>query len=156
MSLKNQIEEKLNQALKAKDKNTGAEQQITITGSSKLDDTEIDRMVKDAEQFAKTDKERRENVDAVNEAESTCYQASKQLESLDSSLADNDKTKVNTLITELKDLLAAGDNISYDGVKSKTNELRELMATLIQNIPDQDTTSAPSEPEDGTVETEIN
>ena len=56
--------------VKAKDKNTGAEQQITITGSSKLDDTEIDRMVKDAEQFAKTDKERRENVDAVNEAES--------------------------------------------------------------------------------------
>jgi molecular chaperone DnaK len=142
--------------VKAKDKNTGAEQQITITGSSKLDDTEIDRMVKDAEQFAKTDKERRENVDAVNEAESTCYQASKQLESLDSSLADNDKTKVNTLITELKDLLAAGDNISYDGVKSKTNELRELMATLIQNIPDQDAGNSSSDVEDGTVETEIN
>ena len=142
--------------VKAKDKNTGAEQQITITGSSKLDDTEIDRMVKDAEQFAKTDKERRENVDAVNEAESTCYQASKQLESLDSSLADNDKTKVNTLITELKGLLAAGDDIRYDEVKLKTNELRELMATLIQNIPDQDAGNSASDVEDGTVETEIN
>jgi len=142
--------------VKAKDKNTGAEQQITITGSSKLDDTEIDRMVADAEMFSKADKERRENVDTVNEAESMCYQTSKQIESLDNSLAESDKTKANALITEIKDLLAAGDNILHDQVKAKTTELRELMATLIQNIPDQDTTSAPIEPEDGTVETEIN
>jgi len=142
--------------VKAKDKNTGAEQQITITGSSKLDDTEIDRMVADAEMFSKADKERRENVDTVNEAESMCYQTSKQLESLDKSLAESDKIKVNALITEIKDLLAAGDNILHDQVKAKTTELRELMATLIQNIPDQDTASAPSDPEDGTVETEIN
>jgi len=141
--------------VKAKDKNTGAEQQITITGSSKLDDTEIDRMVKDAEMFSKADKERRENVDIVNEAESTCYQASKQLESLDNSLAETDKSKVNALITEIKDLLAAGDNILHEQVKSKTTELRELMATLIQNIPDQDIANASSESEDGTVETEI-
>jgi len=78
------------------------------------------------------------------------------LESLDSSLADNDKTKVNTLITELKGLLAAGDDIRYDEVKLKTNELRELMATLIQNIPDQDAGNSASDVEDGTVETEIN
>jgi molecular chaperone DnaK len=141
--------------VKAKDKNTGAEQQITITGSSKLDDTEIDRMVKDAEMFSKADKERRENVDTVNEAESMCYQTSKQLESLDNSLTESDKTKANTLITEIKDLLAAGDNILHDQVKAKTTELRELMATLIQNIPDQDTASSPSDPE-GTVETDIN
>ncbi len=78
------------------------------------------------------------------------------MESLDSSLADNDKTKVNTLITELKGLLAAGDDIRYDEVKLKTNELRELMATLIQNIPDQDAGNSASDVEDGTVETEIN
>jgi molecular chaperone DnaK len=141
--------------VKAKDKNTGAEQQITITGSSKLDDTEIDRMVKDAEQFSKADKERRENVDAVNDAESVCYQASKQLESLDASLADNDKTKVNTLITEIKVLLEAGDNIIYDELKSKTNSLRELMVTLIQNISDQDTGNSGPDSEAGTVETQV-
>jgi molecular chaperone DnaK len=112
-------------------------------------------MVKDAEMFSKADKERRENVDNVNEAESTCYQASKQLESLDNSLAETDKSKVNALITEIKDLLAAGDNILHEQVKSKTTELRELMATLIQNIPDQDIANASSESEDGTVETEI-
>lgn len=141
--------------VKAKDKNTGAEQQITITGSSKLDDTEIDRMVKDAEQFSKADKERRENVDAVNEAESVCYQASKQLESLGSSLADSDKTNVNNLIAEIKSLLEAGDNIIYEELKSKTNSLRELMVTLIQNIPDQDTGNSDTGSQDGTVETEI-
>merc|ERR1712086_879543 len=72
--------------VKAKDKNTGAEQSISITGSSKLDDVENDRMVEEAEAFSQADKERRENVDLRNEADSMCYQATKQLESLDTSL----------------------------------------------------------------------
>ena len=93
--------------VKAKDKNTGAEQSISITGSSKLDDVEIDRMVEEAEAFSQADKERRENVDLRNEADSLCYQATKQLESLDASLDDAAKTQVNGLITEVRSAMDA-------------------------------------------------
>jgi molecular chaperone DnaK len=139
--------------VKAKDKNTGAEQFITITGSSKLDDTEIDRMVEEAEAFSQADKERRDNVDLKNEADSLCYQATNQLESLDKTLADNDKTKVKDLVQELKTLI---ESENFDQLKIKTKELQELMATLIQNIPDQDVTNESTENDEGTVETEIN
>ena len=142
--------------VKAKDKNTGAEQSISITGSSKLDDVEIDRMVEEAEAFSQADKERRENVDLRNEADSLCYQATKQLESLDASLDDAAKTQVNGLITEVR---SAMDAENFEELKAKTKELQELMATLISNIPDQDAANAGTEGgvNDGdSIETEIN
>ena len=142
--------------VKAKDKNTGAEQSISITGSSKLDDVEIDRMVEEAEAFSQADKERRENVDLRNEADSLCYQATKQLESLDASLDDAAKTQVNGLITEVR---SAMDAENFEELKAKTKELQELMATLISNIPDQDAANAGPEGgvNDGdSIETEIN
>ena len=142
--------------VKAKDKNTGAEQSISITGSSKLDDVEIDRMVEEAEAFSQADKERRENVDLRNEADSLCYQATKQLESLDGSLDDAAKTQVNGLITEVR---SAMDAENFEELKAKTKELQELMATLISNIPDQDAANAGPEggANDGdSIETEIN
>jgi molecular chaperone DnaK len=142
--------------VKAKDKNTGAEQSISITGSSKLDDVEIDRMVEEAEAFSQADKEKRENVDLRNEADSLCYQATKQLESLDGSLDDAAKTQVNGLITEVR---SAMDAENFEELKAKTKELQELMATLISNIPDQDAANAGPEggANDGdSIETEIN
>ena len=142
--------------VKAKDKNTGAEQSISITGSSKLDDVEIDRMVEEAEAFSQADKEKREIVDLRNEADSLCYQATKQLESLDASLDDAAKTQVNGLITEVR---SAMDAENFEELKAKTKELQELMATLISNIPDQDATNAGPEGgvNDGdSIETEIN
>jgi molecular chaperone DnaK len=142
--------------VKAKDKNTGAEQSISITGSSKLDDVEIDRMVEEAEAFSQADKEKRENVDLRNEADSLCYQATKQLESLDASLDDAAKTQVNGLITEVR---SAMDAENFEELKAKTKELQELMATLISNIPDQDAENAGPEGgvNDGdSIETEIN
>ncbi len=139
--------------VKAKDKNTGAEQSISITGSSKLDDTEIDRMVEEAEAFSQADKERRENVDLRNEADSMCYQATKQLESLDTSLDEESKTKVNNLVAEVRSLM---DTENLEELKTKTKELQELMATLISNIPDQEVTTNPSNDDDQSIETEIN
>ena len=142
--------------VKAKDKNTGAEQSISITGSSKLDDVEIDRMVEEAEAFSQADKEKREIVDLRNEADSLCYQATKQLESLDASLDDAAKTQVNGLITEVR---SAMDAENFEELKAKTKELQELMATLISNIPDQDAANAGPEGgvNDGdSIETEIN
>jgi molecular chaperone DnaK len=136
--------------VKAKDKNTGAEQSISITGSSKLDDSEIDRMVEEAEAFSKADKERRDNVDLRNEADSLCYQATKQLESLDSTLDDSTKTQVTNLVSEVR---ASIDSENFEELKLKTKELQELMATVISNIPDQDVSNEAGD--DGSIETEI-
>jgi|TARA_B110000285_G_scaffold231850_1_gene301506 molecular chaperone DnaK len=141
--------------VKAKDKNTGAEQSISITGSSKLDDVEIDRMVEEAEAFSQADKEKRENVDLRNEADSLCYQATNQLESLDATLDEADKTKVNNLVAEVR---VAMDADNLEELKAKTKELQELMATLISNIPDQDQDGPNSSKadDDQSIETEIN
>jgi molecular chaperone DnaK len=136
--------------VKAKDKNTGAEQSISITGSSKLDDSEIDRMVEEAEAFSKADKERRDNVDLRNEADSLCYQATKQLESLDSTLDDSTKTQVTNLVSEVR---ASIDSENFEELKLKTKELQELMATVISNIPDQEVATETGD--DGSIETEI-
>ena len=139
--------------VKAKDKNTGAEQSISITGSSKLDDVEIDRMVEEAEAFSQADKERRENVDLRNEADSLCYQATKQLESLDATLDSAAKDQVNGLITEVR---GAMDAENFDELKVKTKELQELMATLISNIPDQEQSNEGNGGDGDSIETEIN
>ena len=133
--------------VKAKDKNTGAEQSISITGSSNLDDKDIDRMVEEAEAFSKTDKEKRENVDLVNGADSLCYQTTKQLESLDATLDEASKASANALVTEVR---SAIDSENFKELKVKTKELQDLMTTLIGNIPDQDTGN-----DDQSIETEI-
>ena len=139
--------------VKAKDKNAGAEQSISITGSSKLDDVEIDRMVEEAEAFSQADKEKRESVDLRNEADSLCYQATKQLESLDATLEESDKAKVNSLVVEVRSVM---DSDNLEELKAKTKELQELMATLISNIPDQDASNPSNGDDDQSIETEIN
>jgi molecular chaperone DnaK len=139
--------------VKAKDKNTGAEQSISITGSSKLDDVEIDRMVEEAEAFSQADKEKRESVDLRNEADSLCYQSTKQLESLDATLEESDKAKVNSLVAEVRSVM---DSDNLEELKVKTKELQELMATLISNIPDQDASNPSNGDDDQSIETEIN
>ena len=109
-------------------------------------------MVEEAEAFSKADKERRENVDLRNEADSLCYQATKQLESLDATLDDSAKTQANNLITEVR---SAMDSENFEELKLKTKELQELMATLISNIPDQDAANSANDNGDS-IETEIN
>ena len=129
--------------VKARDKNTGTEQSISITGSSKLDDVEIDRMVEEAEAFSQADKERRENVDLRNEADSLCYQASKQLETLEGSLSDSDKEKIQNLITEIK---TSSEQDNFEQLKVKTTELEQFMSTLLANAsqetPPEDSSTA--------------
>jgi len=129
--------------VKARDKNTGTEQSITITGSSTLDESEIDRMVDESEAYAKADKERRQNVDLKNQADSLCYQASKQLETLEGSLSDSDKEKIQNLITEIK---TSSEQDNFEQLKVKTTELEQFMSTLLANAspetPPEDSSTA--------------
>merc|ERR1712075_28697 len=88
----------------AKDKGSGKEQSISITGASTLSDTEVDKMVKDAEANASADKEKREKIDLKNQAETLVYQAEKQMGELGDKVAEDAKAKVEEKRLKLKDI----------------------------------------------------
>ncbi|MGK7954404.1 MAG: molecular chaperone DnaK [Crocosphaera sp.] len=115
----------------AKDKGTGKEQSISITGASTLPDTEVDRMVQEAEANASADKERREKIDRKNQADSLVYQADKQLSELGDKVPEADKTKAEGLIKDLKDALAQDDD---DKIKSLTEELQQVLYSIGSSV----------------------
>ena len=115
----------------AKDKGTGKEQSISITGASTLDDNEVDRMVKDAEANATADQERREKIDLKNQADSLSYQAEKQIEELGDKVPAAEKEKIEGQIKALKDAVAAED---YDQMKSLTTELQQALYAVSAHL----------------------
>jgi molecular chaperone DnaK len=115
----------------AKDKGTGKEQTISITGASTLDDNEVDRMVKDAEANATADKERREKIDLKNQADSLSYQAEKQVEELGDKVPADEKDKLMGQIKALKDAVAAED---YDQMQSLTTEVQQALYAISANL----------------------
>ncbi|MFZ4640288.1 MAG: molecular chaperone DnaK [Nodosilinea sp.] len=115
----------------AKDKGTGKEQTITISGASTLDQSEVDRMVKDAESNAGVDKERRERIDAKNQADSLCYQAEKQLTDMGDKVPASDKEKVEGEIKSLREAITAEN---FDAIKSLTTELQQTLYSISTNL----------------------
>lgn len=101
----------------AKDKGSGKEQSISITGASTLSDNEVEKMVKDAESNASVDKEKREKIDLKNQAETLVYQTEKQLSELGDKIDAAAKTKVEEKSNALKEATAKED---YDSMKKKT------------------------------------
>lgn len=111
----------------AKDKGTGAEQSMTITGGSSLSKDDIDRMVKDAEAHAEQDKARREAADTRNEAESVAYTTEKLLKENGDKLPENVKTEVQGDVDELKKALEGDDDAA---VKSAFEKLQASRSKL--------------------------
>ena len=111
----------------AKDKGTGKEQSISITGASTLPDKEVDRMVKEAEENANEDKERREKIDRKNQADSLVYQGEKQLKELEDKVSADNKAKAEDLIKQLKEAIAEDND---DNIKSLTEELQQLLYSI--------------------------
>jgi molecular chaperone DnaK len=89
----------------AKDKQSGKEQKITISGSTQLAKEEIDRMVADAQSHADEDRKRREEVEARNNADSIAYQVERQIRDLGDRVALNDKARAEQLIAEIRELV---------------------------------------------------
>jgi molecular chaperone DnaK len=108
----------------AKDKGSGKEQSISITGASTLSDNEVDRMVKDAEANATADKEKREKIDLKNQAETLIYQAEKQLGELGDKVAADDKAKVEAFTADLK---AAVERDDTDAIKATLEQLQQAL-----------------------------
>jgi molecular chaperone DnaK len=127
----------------AKDKGTGKEQSISITGASTLPANEVERMVNEAESNASVDKERRERIERKNQADALVYQAEKQLVELGDKVPPSEKTKAQKLIKELKEAIAQED----DGkIKTILPELQQALYAIGSSIYQQ---AAPSNPTGG-------
>ncbi|RMF25916.1 MAG: molecular chaperone DnaK [Cyanobacteria bacterium J083] len=115
----------------AKDKGTGKEQSISITGASTLPDDEVERMVREAETNAAADKERREKIDRKNQADSLVYQADKQLTELGDKVPTADKEKAEGLIKDLKDAIAAEDD---SRIQTLMPELQQTLYSIGSSV----------------------
>ena len=115
----------------AKDLGTGAEQKITISNSTSMSKDDIDKAVKEAEQFAAEDKKRREAVDAKNEAENMAYQAEKLVNENGDKLAEEDKTALNTKAQVVKDACQKND---ADLIKTAKEDLEKTLMSVSQKL----------------------
>ncbi|MEO1134366.1 MAG: Hsp70 family protein, partial [Cyanobacteria bacterium J06639_1] len=115
----------------AKDKGTGKEQSISITGASTLDDNEVSRMVNEAEKFADEDKDRREKIERRNRADSLAYQAEKQLKDMGDKIADDKKSNIQTLVVELREAIQKEDD---DAIAAKETALQEALYALSSEL----------------------
>ena len=106
----------------ARDMGTGNEQNITITASTNLNDADIDRAVKEAEQFAAEDKARKESIEIRNEADSMVYQTEKALKEMGDKLSAEDKSSIEAEVNKVKEALKGSDNAA---IKSATESLTQ-------------------------------
>ena len=111
----------------AKDKGTGKEQAITITSSTKLSDEEIEEKIKEAEMNADADAKRQEEIEVRNNADSLIYTSEKTLDELKDQVSEDEKSQIEGLVKELRDLLA-GDDI--DAIKAKSDELSNVIQEI--------------------------
>ena len=111
----------------AKDLGTGAQQQITISNTSNMSKDDIDKAVKEAEQYAAEDKKRREEVDTKNEAEQVAYQAEKLITDNGDKLAEDDKNTLNTKIAAVKDAIGKNDT---DLIKAAKDDLMKSLQDI--------------------------
>jgi molecular chaperone DnaK len=117
----------------AKDKGTGKEQNITISGSSGLSDDEIEKMVKDAEAHKEEDKKKKELVDAKNQADSLVHQTEKSLSELGENFDASEKEKIEKALEELKAVLK-DDNATKEQIDEKVKALTEVSHKLAEAI----------------------
>jgi len=114
----------------AKDKGTGKEQSITITGASTLPKDEVEQLVKEAEENASIDKQKREQIDLKNSADSLCYQSQNQINDLGDKVDETNKQKIQDKIRDLKQAISSDD---YDQIKVLQSELQDLMMEVGKN-----------------------
>jgi len=119
--------------VKAKDKGTGKEQHITIQGSTGMDEAEVDKLVKEAEEKKEEDKKRKESVDARNLADGTIHQAEKTIADNADKVKDEDKTEAEEKIKELKEVLAKTD-ATKEELETATKPLNDVMMKIGQDI----------------------
>jgi molecular chaperone DnaK len=116
-------------SVKAREKETGVEQSVTIQGASNLNENEVESMLKDAEQFAIADKQKRENIDLKNQAEALCFEAEKELSLLKDSVSEDKQQNVTKLIGNIREDIQT-DNTN--NLKSQVEDLKVAMKEMME------------------------
>ena len=129
-------------SVKAREKETGVEQSVTIQGASNLNEKEVEEMLAEAEKFASADKEKRENIDLKNQAEALCFEAEKELSLFKDNISEDKKQNITQLIETIREEIK---NDNSELLKSKVEELKVNMKDMVAANPlvDNDSNSDP-------------
>ena len=133
----------------AKDLGTGAEQKITITASTNLSDEDIDKAVKEAEQYAEEDKKKKEEIEVRNQADSLVYQSEKALEEMKDKISEEEKASVTAECEKVKEALKGTDT---EAIKSATESLTKVFYEISAKMYQQANPEAAMDPNAGTNE----
>tara|TARA_B100000780_G_scaffold253265_1_gene200795 strand:+ start:439 stop:2319 length:1881 start_codon:yes stop_codon:yes gene_type:complete len=143
-------------SVNAKDKGTGKEQSITITGASTLPSDEVERMVKESEKNASEDKEKREKIDLKNQSESLCYQSEKQLKELGEKVSKIDQATIEGLIKQLRESIQSEEIDSMKELNEKLqNELMEIGKKVYSQDPSENTSKTKNSNEDSVIDADF-
>ncbi len=123
----------------ARDKATGREQKITISGSSGLSQGEVERMVREAEQHAQEDRQRREEIETRNRADSLAYQAERTLRDVGDRISPDLRSEIENDIRAVRDALAGSD---LTRIRTAADELERAMQRIGQEVYSQPGTTA--------------
>nr|YP_010197828.1 Hsp70-type chaperone [Gracilaria isabellana]UAD86244.1 Hsp70-type chaperone [Gracilaria isabellana] len=137
-------------SVKAKDKGTGKEQSITITGASTLPKEEVEKLVKEAEENSELDKQKREQIDLKNQADSLCYQSQNQLDELKDKISEDEKKKVQELIDSLKLYIREDD---YEKIKDTQNQLQQAMMDIGKQVYSSNQSNGQESVDDSVIDT---
>ena len=127
-------------SVKAREKETGVEQSVTIQGASNLNETEVEEMLAEAEKFASADKEKKENIDLKNQAEALCFEAEKELSLFKDNISEEKQQNITKLIETIREEIQT-DN--FELLKSKVEELKISMKDMVAANMGQDSNSDP-------------
>ena len=127
-------------SVKAREKETGVEQSVTIQGASNLNENEIDDMLAEAEKFASVDKENRENIDLKNQAEVLCFEAEKELSLAKESLSEEKQQNATKLIEQIRN---DSQNENFEALKSQLEELKTIMKEILESKMNNESNSDP-------------
>ena len=127
-------------SVKAREKETGVEQSVTIQGASNLNETEVEDMLAEAEKFASVDKEKRANIDLKNQAEALCFEAEKEFNLVKENLSQDKQENVTKLIETIRQDIQS-DN--FESLKSKIEELKTIMTDMMASKMDSESNSDP-------------
>ena len=116
-------------SVKAREKETGVEQSVTIQGASNLNESEVEDMLAEAEKYASLDKEKRENIDLKNQAEALCFEAEKELASTKENISEEKQENITKLITQIRQ---DSQNDNFDSLKSQLEELKTVMKEILE------------------------
>lgn len=119
-------------SVKAREKETGVQQSVTIQGASNLNENEVEEMLAEAEKYASADKEKRENIDLKNQAETLCFEAEKELSLLQENISEDKQQNILKLIEDVRQNIQSNN---FDSLNSSVEDLKQAMKEILSQKP---------------------